>query len=238
MSEVATHEVPQPRTGWFRPFCLSILVLLLLNTLIVGIVIVMLVRGIISIPSSILSALTGGPATVTVQATTVLDKIQSLSQLTATRYTYSSLITSQRDMPGILATLYGDKLVLVGVGYVNAGVDLRQVTPTDITTTADTMTIKLPPAQLLDCFLDEQASYIVSRDTGIFARPAQNLDQEARRFAVHQFRDMALKADILSKAQSNAQTVVQTFVTNLGIKHVVINSTPPDPNAPLPASCQ
>lgn len=226
------------RTGWFRPFCLAVLVLILLTTCAVGGTVVLLVRNIISIPPGLLSALSGGASPVTVTGTTVLDRIQTLSQLTTTRLSYSSLITSEREMPDLLKGLYGDKQMMVAVGHVNAGIDLRQLTPNSITTENNVMTIRLPPPQLLDCFLNEQASYIVSRETGIFARPAPNLDSAARRYAVGQFKEMALKDEILVQVQTNSQTVIQNFVLALGVKDVRVITTPPDPNAPLPQSCQ
>ena len=236
-AEIAKEEVVR-RTGWFRPFCLAVLVLILVNTCVVGGAIVLVVRGIIALPPGLISAFTGGTAPINVQGTTVLDRIQSMSQLTSTRFNYSSLITSQRDLPGILGSLYGDRLVMVAVGHVNAGIDLRQMTEDNITRQGDVMTIQLPPPQLLDCFLDEQASYIVSRDTGLFARPAPNLDQAARRFAVGQFRDMALKEDILAQVQNNSKLAIQNFVLGLGAKQVTVVVAQPDPNAPLPDSCK
>lgn len=235
--ELAREEVER-RVGWFRPFVLAVLILILLNTLCVGSVVVLVVRQVISIPPGLLSAFTGGNAPITIQATTVLDRIQALSDVVTTRYNYSSLVQSQRDMPGLLNTLYGDKLLMVAVGHINAGIDMTRITASNITRQGDAMTIQLPPPQLLDCFLDEQSSYVVSRDTGLFAKPAPNLDQEARRYAISQFRDMAVKADIYSEVQTHAQTVVQDFVTSLGVKQITVQTSPPNPNAPLPDSCR
>jgi hypothetical protein len=124
---------------------------------------------------------------------------------------------------------------MVAVGHVNAGIDM---TKANVTENAGIMTITLPPPELQDCFLDEKNSYVVSRETGVFARPAPNLDVEARRFAVAQFRDNALNADIYGEVQSHAQTVIGTFVSDLGVKKFNIVITPPDPNAPLPDSCK
>jgi len=231
------HEVTR-RTGWFRPFCLAVLVLLLVNTCVVGGAIVLLVRQVITLPPGLIAAFTGAQSPVIVQATTVLEKVQAMSQLTTTRFNYSSLVTSQRELPGILAGLYGDKLVMVAVGHVTAGIDLRQLTAESVTRQGDTMTIRLPPPQLLDCFLDEQASYVVSRDTGLFARPAPNLDVSARRYAVGQFRDMALHDDIFAQVQTNAQVAITNFVSGLGVRQVNVLTTPRDPDSPLPDSCK
>lgn len=234
-TERVEKGVIERKTFWFRPFCLAVLVLLLLNTIVVGVIVVLLIRQIVTIPPGLLSALTGGPSPTTVQATTVLDRIEALSELITTRYNYSSLVTSNRELPPILGGLYGDKLIMVAVGHVNAGIDMHKAS---VTENAGTMTITLPPPELQDCFLDEKNSYVVSRETGVFAKPAPNLDVEARRFAVGQFRENAINADIYGEVQRNAQTIVGTFVTNLGVKKFNVVTTPPDPNAPLPDTCK
>src|SRR5712691_1013941 len=222
-ADAIKHEAER-RVGWFRPFVLAILILVLINTCVVGGAIVLVVRQIITLPPGLIAVLTGGNVPITIQATTILDRIQSLSDLVTTRYNYSSLVTSQREMPGILNALYGDKLMMVAVGRVNAGIDMSQVTISDITRQGDTMIVKLPPPKLLDCFLDERSSYVVQRDTGFFSKPAPNMDVEARRFAVGQFRDMALKGEILSEVQKHATQVVQELVTGLGVKKVEIQT--------------
>jgi hypothetical protein len=236
-TEMAEQEIAR-RTGWFRPFCLAVLILLLLNTCVVGGAIVLVIRQVISIPPGLIAALTGGQSPILVQGTTVLEKIQAVSQLTTTRFNYSSLISSERELPQILAALYGDKLVMIAVGHVTAGIDMRQLTKDSVSGTGEVMTIKLPPPQLLDCFLDEQSSYVVSRDTGLFARPAPNLDVEARRYAARQFRDMAMKDEILNQVQANTKTVIQALVSDLGVKQVNVITAAPDPNAPVPDSCR
>jgi hypothetical protein len=224
------------RTGWFRPFCLAILVLLLLNTCVVGGAIVLVTRQIVTIPPGLISALTGGTSPVTITSTTVLDRIQALSNLMTTKFNYSSLITSEREMPGVLKGLYGDKLLMVAVGHVTAGIDVKLIQITELT--KGSFIITLPPPVLLDCFLDENASYVVSRDTGFFAKPAPNLDQEARRFAVAEFRTRAVESQIYNEVQSRAKALVEGLVDELGTKKSTVVTTPPDPNAPLPASCQ
>src|SRR5258706_6820591 len=236
-SNVIRDEVTR-RTGWFRPFCLSILVLILLITCVVGGTVVLLVRQVITLPPGLISALTGGPAPVTIHANTVLERIQSLSEVMTTRYNYSSLVNSQRDMPTILSGLYGDRLLMGAVWQINSGIDVKKSNITQDKVGA--LTIQLPAPQLLSCFLDEKASYVISRDTGIFARPAPNLDHEAQRFAVAQFRDLALNADIYSEVQGHAKIIISDFVTSLstsGKQSISVLTAPPDPNAPLPDSC-
>ncbi len=184
-----------------------------------------------------LLSLIGGGGTITNRATVILDRVQALSSLTTTRYNYSLIVTSQREMPPLLAGLYGESLSFVAVGLVNAGIDLSLLESKDIVEQDGRLVITLPPPVLQDCFLNEQQSYVVRRDTGLFSNPSPALDNEARRYAVQQLRDAALSGGILAEAQTQATTVVTGLVQALGITQVQVNATPPDPNAPLPLTC-
>ncbi|MBI5669669.1 MAG: DUF4230 domain-containing protein [Chloroflexi bacterium] len=62
-----------------------------------------------------------------INANIVLERIQDMSLLTTTRFNYSSVVTSERQMPGILGALYGERQVMVAVGYVVAGVDMSKI---------------------------------------------------------------------------------------------------------------
>ncbi len=146
---------------------------------------------------------------------TILDRIQALSQLTTTRYSYSNILTTERELPPILSGLYGERLIMVAVGEVNAGIELSQITVDDLTTAGDTLIIRLPPAQLQDCFFNEQASYVISRDTGLFARPLPDMDERARRYALEQFRDRSLEEGILADAQAQAEIAIHELVSGL-----------------------
>ncbi|HEX2619049.1 MAG TPA: DUF4230 domain-containing protein [Phototrophicaceae bacterium] len=184
--------------------------------------------------------LTGNFKTTT-SVVTILDRIQAMSQLTTTRYSYSNILTSERELPPILAGLYGESLVMVAVGEVNAGIDLSKITTDNLQTVDNTLIVHLPPAQLHDCFFNEQQSYVVSRDTGFFARPLPSLDETARLYALGQFRDKALEDGILADAQSQAATAVQEMVSGLaGTQYAAVRvvSDPLPAQSTIPETCQ
>ena len=228
--------------GGCGPFCLAIALIMLITAVVIGGSLVLIVRQVVPTDAvnNFVAALTGQNFPITNKATLVLERIQALSQLTTFRYEYSVLVTSERDMPDVLKALYGEKEMLAVAGNVNAGIDLSQITPADISQSGDTLTIHLPPTRLQECFLDEKASYVVSRETGIFAHNPPTMDESARQFAVEQIRDQALSKDILTDAQTRAQMLIQGFTTDLniqGVKTVTITTSPPDPNT-LPDSCK
>jgi len=175
------------------------------------------------------------------RATVVLDSVQQMSVLTTTRYNFSGLVTSEREMPPLLAALYGERQVLVAVGHITAGIDLSQLGEDDIVISGNALAITLPPPTLQDCFLDESASYVASRDTGIFSRSAPDLEGQARQYAIQQFRTQAAESNILDEVQRQSQVAIGQFIQALsipGVTQITIVNTPPLPDAPLPQSCQ
>jgi phosphotransferase system HPr-like phosphotransfer protein len=235
-TEIVSEVVPDRRNGclWGVTGALGCLVILMLPFVIAIILGATTLNTVIGSFQSIFNP----QQPVVITATVMLERIQALSQLTTVRYNYSSLVTTERDMPPLLAALYGERQIMVAVGHVNAGIDLSLITPDDIVRDGQTLTITLPPPALQDCFLNEQDSYIVSRDTGIFARPASNLDTEARRYAVEQFRSMALENGILNDVQIQAHEVIQGLTSMVdAVSSVTVITTPPDPDTPLPPTC-
>lgn len=181
-----------------------------------------------------------GIGTTSTNITVILDSIEELSALTTTRYNFASIVTSEREMPALLELLYGQRQVLVAVGHVTAGIDLAQVGGDDVTMDDGTLTLRLPPPQLFDCFLNEAESYIAESSTGVFARPANDLNDAARRFTVQQFRDSALEDGILEEVRQQAQVALGEFLTALNLTGVrTLQFTfEEDAEVALPDTCQ
>ncbi|MBZ0281088.1 MAG: DUF4230 domain-containing protein [Anaerolineae bacterium] len=176
---------------------------------------------------------------VVITASVVLERIQGMSQLTSVRYNYSSVVTSEREMPELLQLLYGNKQVMIAVGHVNAGIDLSQLTALNIAIDGSTLIVQLPAPALQDCFLNDQESYIMSQETGIFAEELPNLTTDARRYALEQFRDNAIAEGILNEANLRAQTIISDLLkATEGDRVVQVLITQPDPNTPLPETCE
>lgn len=172
-----------------------------------------------------------------------VERVQSLSELTTTRYNYAQVTAGQREMPGWLSNLYGDSVVMVVVGTIEAGIDVSQISEEDISYDAETkiMTLTLPAPILQSCFLDESQSYVVSRDIALFAEPMDNLEDELRQQALVYYRNTAVEEGILADAETDARASLTEL---LGIlvndETVAINIAFETPIAEpvLPSSCQ
>lgn len=160
------------------------------------------------------------PVYNTVSQRAVLESVRELSDLTTYEYNFSQNITSERELPPVLQALYSDKLVYFAVGRIQAGVDLSQIAENDIIIQEGRLTIILPPPAIVDCFIDEGASGVISRDTGVFASPAPNIESEARKTALIHFRGVAIDEGILIQANDKAKQTLQSFLDLLPMEGV------------------
>lgn len=182
-----------------------------------------------------------------------IEALQQLSDLTTVRFNYARVVTSSQEMPRLLSALYGNHLVMIAVGHIEAGIDMRQITADSIQLDESEGIIRLtlPPPRLLRCYLNEQQTEIVERSSGLFAASQPALDNESRRYALRQFRDLALQGignggeierGILEEAQAEAERVVSDFLlafnTSAGTPRVIISSRQraPPPPTPTPAN--
>lgn len=170
-----------------------------------------------------------------------VERIQALANITTTRFNYADIIASQAQMPAALEALYGESLVMVAVGHIEAGIDLRGFSRENITVDREQnrITVTLPAPQITNCFLDVGDSYVVQRSTGVFARPAPDLDDRSQEYALAQFRQEALEDGLLTEAATEAQVVLSNFLQTLSGVEVTVEIIfePADPDAPLPDSC-
>lgn len=203
-------------------------------------VVAVFLAGVLFADSSFFNFLRGTP-NVNQQVTTILNSVQLMSQLTTVRYNYDNILESEVDMPALLRGLYGQRLVLFTVGHVNAGVDLSLMTADNFQVTDQVLTIRLPAAQLQDCFFNEQDSHVISRDTGLFAGSLPRLDLASRRLALQEFRNSALESDILPNAQLQAENAIRLFIEALAgdqYRQIIVTSDPLPVQPVLPPTCQ
>lgn len=165
----------------------------------------------------------------------VISKIQSLNRLQTVVYNVDTVITAQKQ--GNWYTLWQDeqKGLFVAHGRVQAGIDLNQLKPENITVTplaenADTpkqsVTITLPPAQVFETYLDNIEVYDIQ--TGVFG--IMDVDPEifkqAQQSGKAQVLKTACKSDMLKLATDNAQKQVSALFA-LADVDVMVNVTEP-----------
>lgn len=159
--------------------------------------------------------------TVTIDTSrpTVIDQVRPLGKLESIHYQLEKVVTGKSSGP-LPDFLTSDKILLVAHGEVVAGVDMSKITTKDIVVISDTVTIRLPKAEVLYSKLDNDKTYVYDRQTGVFSRPDPNLETQIRQAAEQEILKTALEDGILTKAGENAQDVLRTLLTGLGYKEV------------------
>ncbi len=157
---------------------------------------------------------------------TIINQVQALARLETIRYTVEKVITAETNQ-GVLAPLFGDRLLFVAHGYVIAGIDMSKIKPADLWLTGTVLNVRLPAAEVLVSTLDNGKSYVYDRQTGLLASADPNLETQARQVAEQQITQSALEDGVLDQAMTNAQTYLKWFFETLGYKQ--INFVPPTP---------
>ena len=157
---------------------------------------------------------------------TIIDQVQALARLETIRYTVEKVITAETNQ-GVLAPLFGDRLLFVAHGYVIAGIDMSKIKPEDLWLDGTVLNVRLPAAEVLVATIDNNKSYVYDRQTGLLAKADPNLETQARQVAEQEITQGALDDGILDQANENAQTYLRWFFETLGYKQ--INFVPPTP---------
>src|ERR1035437_10071955 len=100
---------------------------------------------------------------------TIINQVQALARLETIRYTVEKVITAETNQ-GVLAPLFGDRLLFVAHGYVIAGIDMSKIKPADLWLTGTVLNVRLPAAEILVSTLDNGKSYVYDRQTGLLAQ--------------------------------------------------------------------
>ena len=122
----------------------------------------------------------------------------------------------------------GDRVFLFAVARVGAGVDLEKLAPESfiVDNEAGTVLVRLPAPEVFYSYLDNEATQVLDRDTGLLTKGDAQLESEARREAERLLVNLSLDEGILDQAQENAETTISNFLHGLGYTHVMIERSP------------
>ncbi len=152
----------------------------------------------------------------------VVEGIRELNQLATVRWTESVLITLESGGTRFEQIFSGERVLLVAVGEVEAGVNLADMGEDDVLQVdGDRVTIRLPEPEILSTSLNEDETSVYDRDFGpLNLHPDDELVEEARVEAEDEIERAARENDILDYARSNAEASIRAFVTTSGFEEV------------------
>lgn len=207
-----TQRINRPSFPWVKTFLFGFLLALFA----VGLIIWLATgTGLLSL----LRAYRGGTL-IHIDQPTVVRQIQKLQRLETVSFTMDKIISGEHDSPYLPKFLVSDRLLLIVHGEVIGGVDLSKLQPADVVVQGQSISLRLPQAQILVTRLDNAQTRVYSRDTGLFSSPDPNLESEVRQEAERQLQEAAMQGDILKTADGNARSTISSLLQGLGFKKV------------------
>ena len=159
---------------------------------------------------------------LTIDNTPILIKeINNLAQLiTITSFDEVVMDSSKKSkrLPGTFFPPPDAKIVLIARGKVMAGVDLKNLKDQDITIDKDSITIKLPPAQVLNTILNPS-------DFETFSESGNWNTEEVTQIKIRMREKIIQRANaqnLLPKAEERCKMIMENFLRNLDFKKVEI----------------
>ncbi len=164
----------------------------------------------------------GGPGVrkIDVSQPAILNKIQQLERLETVRFYMDKIVSGEHESAYLPEFLAGDRLLLIVHGEVIAGIDLGKVKADDIIVRDQSVTVRIPKAEVFTVRIDNERTRVYSRETGLFSRVDPNLETEVRRAAERQLREAAMEEGILKIADKNAHATLTRLLEGLGFQQV------------------
>jgi len=149
---------------------------------------------------------------------TVVEQVQNLSDLVTVKYVLEKVIILED------VKWYGEnRVLLLAHGIVKAGIDLKRIKPEDVTISGKTISVRLPPPQITDAYLDDKQSLVIDHTTGLLRVFDKDLEQTARQNAVDDIRRAARTDGILDEADKRAKLELALFLHNVGFERIEIS---------------
>jgi hypothetical protein len=163
-----------------------------------------------------------GPAVYNTAA--LLQQVKTVSELSTVQFVIEKVVVLEVPPEGMLAQMFAgeNRVLLLAHGIVKAGIDLGRVQPADFQVSDHKITLKLPPAQIIDAYLDDKQTCVIERTTGRFRSFDKNLEQAARQQAVDDIRRAARSGGILKEAEDRARAQLTNLFRQLGFQQVEI----------------
>ncbi|MGO9479552.1 MAG: DUF4230 domain-containing protein, partial [Limisphaerales bacterium] len=146
---------------------------------------------------------------------TVIEQVQTLSDLVTVKYVLEKVVILED------VKWYGEnRVLLLAHGVVKAGIDLKRITAGDVTISGKKISLRLPPPQITDAYLDDPKSQVIDHATGLLRAFDKDLEQTARQNAVDDIRRAARTDGILDEADKRARLELELFLRQAGFEQV------------------
>lgn len=157
---------------------------------------------------------------------TVVDSVRNVAKLTTVEMVEYTTVEKGNDF-GWLNWARGDRVFLFAVARIGAGVDMERVTTDNFAVDQDSgrVTVRLPAPEIIFVEVDNEATQVYDRDTGLFTKGDAQLETDARQVAQDVLVNAALEHGILDKAEENAKITISNFLRGVGYTEVVFETS-------------
>jgi hypothetical protein len=205
---------PSDRTAARRVLIWGLVAIVLVLTAVAG---VMTVRG----ASGLVGRVTGPPAPPRITQALVVERLQTVAKLVASEMTLRDVVSYQQ-------TRFGStkRALLVVTGRVSAGIDLEHGSDVSIDSATRTITVTLPPAQVLGVDVLDVTTY--DERAGLL-NPFRPEDRDAmHRLVREKLVSAAQESGILVHADRSADRALTVLLTQDGytvkiVRPMVVN---------------
>jgi hypothetical protein len=152
----------------------------------------------------------------------VISAIRDMSNLTTVETVQYTIVDKGTDR-GWLEWARGDSLQLFAVARIGAGIDMNGITVQNVSLDDQgVVEITVPAAEIQYVSVDNEATQILDRETGLFTKGDPRLETDARQVAEEVLVQAALDEGVLTDAEANARQVLTDFLLGLGYRDVVV----------------
>jgi Protein of unknown function (DUF4230) len=174
--------------------------------------------------------------TVDRSAPPVLVTVRDLARYHAATGQFEVLVDTEDDIKYVPAAIAGERTLFIGVGSVDAYVDLGALDTAHVRVSPDgkTATITLPHAVLDQTVLDTEQSHVAARKRGLLNRvggvfsDSPTGEQDLYNAAEGKIHDAATATGLVAKADANTADMLRNLLRPLGVERVdVVYADPP-----------
>jgi len=156
----------------------------------------------------------------------IIGRVSDLGYLTSVEYTLQTVVEVEREEQGFIS-LGRDRILLLAVGNIEAGVNLDQVQDSDIIIDGPKVTLYLPRAEITSVELLPGETEVFDAQRKWILSDYEGLEIEALDKARRQLEDWAVnRVEVLDRAETSAETKLTKFLRQLGFTEVEIIFVP------------
>lgn len=161
--------------------------------------------------------------TITTSSQTVIKELRALNRLETASFIIEKVVDAGTSGNVFQEFLYGDRILLIAHGESIAGFDFANLNNSAVNVSGSTVSLTLPPPQILVTKLDSSQTRVYDRKQGLLSRGDKDLESKARLAAEQTIQQAACKGEILRVASENGRKQLSALLRALGFITITIS---------------